>query len=141
MTSFIVLLNLLFNPYWLQTFILYLLFQLLSAFFGFNQLKRDLQVVQKKGRAGYLYCFYDYGSIVPAIKIGRETHREQRLNSHRTAAPLGICVIFSFAVKDAIAAEAYLFKRYKPLRLYTRKEWFMLSAKLVFESLLMRKLK
>lgn len=139
-TLFILLLflNFTINPYPIIGLGLYISFTVLSACASYLYVSRMLNRVEQRGRSGYIYAFTDIGSIVPAVKIGRESTQEQRLNAHRTAAPLGIIVFCNFYVPDAVAAEGYLHRRYYGQRLYSRTEWFVLTPRLFVELILLR---
>lgn len=132
---------LLWLPNTTEVFTLYLLYVVGRAVLSYPQITRDLNSVQQRGRAGYLYAFFDVGSAVPAVKIGRETRKASRLASHKTAAPLGIVTLFNFSVKDAVAAERYLHQRYAGLRLSQRNEWFCVSPSLLVELILLAMLR
>lgn len=108
------------------------------AIVRYPALRAELRRVEVRGRAGYLYGFFDRGNLLPAVKIGRESERYARLKQHRTAAPLGINVFFSIAVPDAVAAEAVLHRRYAASRLSPRNEWFMYTPVMFFELVLIR---
>lgn len=85
------------------------------------------------GKRGYIYAFTDYGQILPVVKIGRATDADSRLASHKTAAPFGIHVFCVLKVRDAVAAEALLHKRYQHLRIRRNGEWFWLLPMVWFE--------
>jgi hypothetical protein len=107
------------------------------SYLNLSQIKSDLRFKRRHGKAGYIYSFFDVGNIVPAIKIGRETNADERLRSHRTAAPLGIVTVSHFKVRDAVYAEAYLFNRYKHLRLHPRREWFFVTLDMLWTLILL----
>lgn len=110
----------------------------LIALTNYIPLRRELQRVEQRGRSGYLYGFFDRGTLLPCVKIGRESTLGSRLRQHRTAAPIGIRVVFSFPVRDAVYAEGVLHRRYAFSRL-AGNEWFWYSGPvMVFEILLLR---
>lgn len=124
---------------WVEPLLLlvYLAFTLITSLLFYPSLSRSLDR-RGRGKTGYLYAFYDVGSIIPAVKIGREAKRGSRLASHNTAAPLGLVVLFNFKVNNDVEAERYLHDRYGGQRLLKRKEWFVATPRLLLDCLLLR---
>jgi hypothetical protein len=106
------------------------------ALLRFPALRAALQRVEQRGRGGWVYAFYDRGQWLPVVKIGREAERFSRLAAHRTGAPFDVGVLFSVRVRDAVAAEALLHRRYAMSRYHL--EWFMITPVMWFELRLIR---
>src|SRR5688500_17717632 len=104
-------------------FLAFLAACLIAALAGYPSMRRHLRHVEQRGRSGFLYGFYDRGNLFPGVKIGRESEERSRLRQHKTAAPLGIRIVFSFPVPDTVYAEWYLHQRYKFSRIKGG-EWF-----------------
>lgn len=99
--------------------------------------RKHFRVKDKPGRSGYIYCFFDLGTIVPAVKIGRETEKGSRLRQHKTSAPLGIICLYNVKAVDAVYSESYLHARYFLTRI-PRKEWIIITPLVLFDSLIFR---
>lgn len=100
-------------------------------------LRSRFNVIESKGRSGYIYCFFDLGTIIPAVKIGRETEKGSRLRQHKTAAPLGIVCLYNVKAKDTVYTESYLHSRYAITR-FRSNEWFLITPLILFDLILIR---
>lgn len=100
-------------------------------------MRKHFHIKEKSGRGGYIYCFFDLGTVVPAVKIGRETEKGSRLRQHKTAAPLGIVCLYNVRAKDAVYTESYLHSRYAVTR-FKSNEWFSITPLILFDMILLR---
>lgn len=104
-------------------------------------LVKGLKAKIKRSRTikhGYVYGFYDFGNILPAVKIGRSNTKYARLRSHQTAAPLGILTFFNLQTRNAHHAEKVLHNTFSRLRVSKRNEWFFITPSLLIVLLILR---
>lgn len=100
-------------------------------------LRYNLRRMEVRGRSGFIYIFSDIGQIIPVVKIGRETSQGSRLRAHKTAAPFGMITWCNVYVSDAVAAEAYMHRRYRMWRVSNRNEWFFIVNPFTFIDILL----
>lgn len=112
----------------LPTVLAFIAFEIFYTVMTFVSLSKRI-TGSKYSRKGWVYGFYDFGSLVPAIKIGRSSSEKGRLRSHKTAAPWGILTCFNIQVKDAIHAERQFHDLLQDVRVSNRNEWFYLTPR------------
>lgn len=110
----------------------------LWAFLGMFNIWRNFRKRVERGRKGYIYAFTDLGQLLPVVKIGRASDADQRLSSHRTAAPFGLIVYCIAEVADDVYAENFLHRRHASWRISSRNEWFWMTPVMFWELILIR---
>lgn len=100
---------------------------------------QQLTKTKKAPKQGRLYVYYPIG-FFPVVKIGRasSTSLASRLADHRTASPLGLHLVTTFAVSDPVQAESALHTHLQRLRVRGNGEWFYLTPALLLAFMAMR---